>query len=50
MVMVMDDLWNGNLKQKISTELEIIRSGLTTVLEIRKNKDEEVNQPCLCGR
>lgn len=48
MIMVMDGLWYRNFfKKYISTELEIIRTDLIAVLEIGKNRDEEVIQSCL---
>lgn len=37
-------------KKKTSTELEIITSDLIAVLEIGKNRDEEVTQSCLYWR
>lgn len=48
MIMVVGDLWYRNLKKKFfSTELEIIRSDFIAVLEIGKNREEEVTQFCL---
>lgn len=48
MIMVVGDpCYKNKKKYNFSTELEIIRSDFIAVLEIGKNRDEEVTQFCL---